>query len=119
MEEGKRSDSLAQSRGVGSNVVGSTIFIKKPVYPDRATQTSSKEFKAQPSGFSRPEFTWHGRHGEEMIRERLDRRVANYEWLARFPTGKFKHLNCFTSNHQPILLPLDVDGDHQKWRWSL
>nr|POF24175.1 hypothetical protein CFP56_06257 [Quercus suber] len=49
MEEGKRSDSLAQSRGVGSNVVGSTIFIKKPVYPDRATQTSSKEFKAQPS----------------------------------------------------------------------
>ena len=50
-----------------------------------------------------------------MIWERLDRGVANYEWLARFPTGRIKHLNCFTSNHRPILLSLDASGEHKKW----
>ncbi|KAK7835542.1 hypothetical protein CFP56_023401 [Quercus suber] len=29
--------------------------------------------------------------------------------------GRVKHLNCFTSDHQPILLALNVDGEHQKW----
>lgn len=55
-----------------------------------------------------------------MIRERLDRgaRAANYEWLARFPIGKFKHLNYFTSDHRLILLSLDVNGEQQKWRWK-
>ncbi|XP_075674788.1 uncharacterized protein LOC142643979 [Castanea sativa] len=51
-----------------------------------------------------------------MIWERLHRGVANYEWLARFPTRRVKHLNCFTSDHWPILLSLDVNGEHQKWR---
>ena len=50
-------------------------------------------------GFSGLEFTWHGRRGGELIWERLDRGVANYEWLARFPTRRIKHLNCFTSYH--------------------
>ena len=50
MEKGKGSNSVARSGGVGSKAVGLAIFLKKPVYPDRAMQTSSKEFKAQPSG---------------------------------------------------------------------
>ncbi|KAK7846040.1 hypothetical protein CFP56_008494 [Quercus suber] len=66
-------------------------------------------------GFLGPEFTWHGRRGGELIWERLDRGVANYEWLARFPTGRIKHLNCFTSDHRPILLSLDAGGEHKKW----
>ena len=48
----------------------------------------------------------------------MDRGVANYEWLAKFPMGRIKHLNCFTSNHRPILLSLDENGEHQKWRWK-
>ena len=50
-----------------------------------------------------------------MIWERLDRGVANYEWLAKFPVGKVKHLNCFTSDYRPIILALNVDGEQQKW----
>ncbi|KAK9989407.1 hypothetical protein SO802_029646 [Lithocarpus litseifolius] len=50
-----------------------------------------------------------------MIWERLDRGVANYEWLARFPTGRIKHLNSLTSDHKPILLSLDVYGEHKQW----
>ncbi|XP_050241121.1 uncharacterized protein LOC126690018 [Quercus robur] len=67
-------------------------------------------------GFSGPEFTWHGRRRGELIWERLDRGVANYEWLARFPTGRIKHLHCFTSDHRPILLSLDSNGENQRWK---
>lgn len=49
-----------------------------------------------------------------MIWEQWDREVANYERLARFPTGRVKHLNCFTSDHRPILLSLDGNGEHKK-----
>ena len=51
-----------------------------------------------------------------MIWERLDRGVANYEWLARFPTGRIRHLNCFTLDHRLILLSLNPNGEHQRWR---
>ncbi|XP_065639086.1 uncharacterized protein LOC136071560 [Quercus suber] len=67
-------------------------------------------------GFSGPAFTWHGRRWGELIWERLDRGVANYEWLARFPTGRVRHLSCFTSDHRPILLTLDAKGEKQRWR---
>lgn len=30
------------------------------------------------------EFTWHGRRHEHMIWERLERGVANYDWMSKF-----------------------------------
>ena len=42
--------------------------------------------------------------------------MANYEWLARFPTGRIKHLHCFTFDHRPILLSLDSNGENQRWK---
>ena len=39
-------------------------------------------------GYSGLDFTWRGRWRGEMIWERLDRGVANYEWLTKFPKGK-------------------------------
>lgn len=62
-------------------------------------------------GFIGLDYTWHGRWGGGLIWERLDRSVANYEWLAKFPTGRVKHLNCFTSDHRLILLSLDDNGE--------
>ena len=50
------------------------------------------------------------------IWEMLDCGVANYEWLTKFPTGRVRHLNCFTSDHCLILLSLDDNEEHQKWR---
>ena len=67
-------------------------------------------------GYSGLDFTWHRHRRGELIWERLDRGVANYEWLARFPIGRIRHLHCFTSNHRPILLSLDSNGEHQQWR---
>ena len=45
-------------------------------------------------GFLGPDFTWHGKRRGELVWERLDRGVANYE--QRFPTGRVHHLHCFT-----------------------
>lgn len=42
--------------------------------------------------------------------------MANYEWIARFPTGRVQHLHCYTSDHRPILLSLDSNGERQRWR---
>ena len=67
-------------------------------------------------GFSSPDFTWHGRRRVELIWERLDRGVANYEWSEKFPTGRVRHIHCFTLDHHPILLALDSNGEHQRWR---
>ena len=67
-------------------------------------------------GYFRLDFTWHGRRRREWIWEKLDRGIANYEWMTWFPTGRVKHLNCFTSDHRPILLSLDGCIEYQKWR---
>ena len=36
--------------------------------------------------------------------------------MTKFPTGRARHLNCFTSDHHSIILPLDVNGENKKWR---
>lgn len=36
-------------------------------------------------GFTSSEFIWQGVRNGQVIRERLDRRVANYDWMAKFP----------------------------------
>ena len=69
--------------------------------------------------YSGLDFTWRGRRKGEIIWERLDRGVVNYEWLTKFSTGRVKHLNCFTLDHRPILLSLDADGEPHKWRRKL
>lgn len=67
-------------------------------------------------GYSEPNFTWHGQRTGELNWERLDQGVANYDWLLRFPTGRVRHLHCFTSDHCLIILALDPNGENHKWR---
>lgn len=50
-------------------------------------------------------FTWKGRrHGVGWIKERLDRFVANGEWLAMFPLVCCQTIVSSASDHFPILL---------------
>lgn len=46
----------------------------------------------------------------------LDWGVANYDWLAKFHTARIQHFHCFTSDHRPVVLTLDSNGEVQKWR---
>ena len=52
-----------------------------------------------------PKFTWRGRrHRVGWIQERLDRFVANAEWLDLYPSVCSKNLVSSTSDHLPIFL---------------
>ncbi|KAA3469292.1 reverse transcriptase [Gossypium australe] len=56
-------------------------------------------------GFSGRWFTWErGNLLETNICERLDRRVANEEWLVMFPEVSIQHLTHSFSNHCPLLV---------------
>ncbi|XP_030973776.1 uncharacterized protein LOC115993921 [Quercus lobata] len=55
-------------------------------------------------------FTWCSRRsGDHNVWIRLDRGVATVDWFLRFPTFRIHHLECFHSDHRPILLILDAD----------
>ena len=66
-------------------------------------------------GFSGPEFTWHSRRYGHQIWERLDREVANYDWLAKFSAASVHHLHCFSSDHRLIKLVFDPNSESQRW----
>ena len=67
-------------------------------------------------GFTGSEFTWQEvRHGQ-VIWERLDRGVTNYDWMAKFPTVTIRHLHCISSNHRPLLLMLNSNGELARWK---
>jgi len=67
-------------------------------------------------GFTGLEFTWQGNRHGHVIWERLDRGVANYDWMAKFPTTIVRHLNCVASDHRPILLLLDLNDEMARWK---
>lgn len=56
-------------------------------------------------GYQGQDFTWtNGREGNDLIKERLDRALANAEWLDVFPNSKVIHLPRTFSDHCPILV---------------
>lgn len=67
-------------------------------------------------GFVGPQFTW-SKYFEagHSVWERLDRGLANYEWLARFARALVHHLHSDSSDHRPILIvPTRLEMDRKK-----
>ncbi|XP_050242446.1 uncharacterized protein LOC126691441 [Quercus robur] len=67
-------------------------------------------------GFTVPEFSWQGNRHGQVIWERLDRGVANYDWMARFPAATIRHLHCVASDYRPILLVFNLNGEATRWK---
>ena len=65
-------------------------------------------------GYLGLDFTQHGQRQNELIWEMLDQGVANYDWLAKPPTARIRHLHCFTSDHCPIVITLYSNGEVHK-----
>ena len=58
-------------------------------------------------GFVGPRFTWcNGRFGDQRTLLRLDRMVANDEWIKFFPEAKVHHISMSASDHCLLSLHL-------------
>ena len=58
-------------------------------------------------GYHGPLFTWLGNgRGGNILKERLDRALANDEWRLAFPEAFVMHLPRVCSDHHPILIDL-------------
>ena len=55
-----------------------------------------------------PKFTWSRRYGSKIIAERLDRGVANKEWMDRFAFSIEHHLPTVTSDHSLLLFNIST-----------
>jgi hypothetical protein len=56
-------------------------------------------------GFSGNPFTWSNKcRGDQLIKEQLDRGIANPKWVHLFPHFFVRHLPAQSSDHNPILL---------------
>ena len=50
-----------------------------------------------------PKLTWSRHFSSDMIAERIDRGVANKEWLEKFSYTREHYLTTTTSDHLPLL----------------
>ena len=41
---------------------------------------------------------------------------ANYDWMTKYPTVTVRHLYCISSDHRPLLLLLDPNGELVRWQ---
>lgn len=72
-------------------------------------------------GFVGNKFTWNKNiMGGVTVWERLDRAVANNDWMSLFLALKVYHLECGCFDHKPIIIhPLGIPTRHQKpWRFE-
>ena len=59
-------------------------------------------------GFKGPRYTWTNcRHGPNLIKERLDRTLANPHWKSLFPEAVVSHLPRTRSDHCLMLIELE------------
>jgi hypothetical protein len=62
-------------------------------------------------GFEGDVFTWRNKQtkGNTHIRERLDRAVANFEWLHCFPLVHVKNCDPHHSDHRPVVITTEEE----------
>ena len=66
-------------------------------------------------GFDGNPFTWtNAREGTALIRERLDRALANHTWITQFSGTQVSHLPRTYSDHCPISINLNISISSSK-----
>jgi hypothetical protein len=80
-----------------------------------AFQTTLDDCRLMDLGYRGKKFTWNnGREGEEFIKERLDRVVANKEWCAIFPKVDIWVQEELSSDHCPVSVTLKETMRNQR-----
>ncbi|KAF3449229.1 hypothetical protein FNV43_RR09957 [Rhamnella rubrinervis] len=94
----------ANEKWGGRDLHGRKLFLKKFM----------EDAGAIDLGFVGRPFTWERRvNGNVIIKERLDRAVANHDWICGFPEAVVEHLAIEVSDHAPILI--NLAGKEEKW----
>nr|XP_009615867.1 uncharacterized protein LOC104108513 [Nicotiana tomentosiformis] len=66
-------------------------------------------------GFYGSRYTWsNGKGPGAIVWKRLDRGLANDNWLVSFPTTTISHLTCAGSDHSPLLMKIHGQHDQAK-----
>nr|XP_016504001.1 PREDICTED: uncharacterized protein LOC107822026 [Nicotiana tabacum] len=66
-------------------------------------------------GFYDPRYTWsNGRGQGSIVWKRLDRRLVNDNWLISYPTTSITNISSVESDHNPLLLEINVRQDTSK-----
>ncbi|KAJ1686323.1 hypothetical protein LUZ63_017713 [Rhynchospora breviuscula] len=91
--------------GLDEKKGGSTRFKSK----NRAFASMVHRASLHDLGYSGPAYTW-AKHqpAQTLIRQRLDRALANAPWVARFRHARVLHLPKYNSDHAPIFLTLNA-----------
>ena len=66
-------------------------------------------------GFLEPKFTWCSkREGEDFIKERLDRALANHQWQDLYPVRQVEIMSSCSSDHSPIHVQFQKRTDRRR-----
>lgn len=63
-----------------------------------------EECELKDLGFQGYKYTWSNRRGEDFIEKRLDRALANEEWMDIYPSFVVSNITWDSSDHCPILV---------------
>ena len=79
---------------------------RPPQYSQVDAFRAALEFcQLQDLGYKGYPFTWNNRRpGEANTKIRLDRAMANKDWIGKFQMSKVLHLSADASDHSPIIL---------------
>ena len=79
---------------------------RPPQYSQVDAFRAALEFcQLQDLGYKGYPFTWNNRRpGEANTKIRLDRAMANKDWIGKFQMSKVLHLSAHASDHSPIIL---------------
>ncbi|XP_071916243.1 uncharacterized protein [Coffea arabica] len=74
--------------------------------------TAISDYHLQEVPYSDSPYTWSGIRAGARVWKRLDRVLANHQWLSFLPNTSVQHLNRATSDHSPLLSnwALSADG---------
>lgn len=79
----------------GRSIVGKQLFLKDFLFCVAGVDI----------GFYGRKYTWENKHeGLSLIKEHIDRAVADHAWLQLFPNAKVTLLTLEDSDHVPLLL---------------
>lgn len=81
--------------------VGGRSFWRRKSYLKKFME----ETRAIDLGFTGYRYTWdNGHRGTSLIKERLDRAIADTEWIEMYPKSTVVHFPANESNYSPILM---------------